>query len=201
MGRCVKPGNGVRPTGLREAYLDRLVINVSHDCNLRCTYRYAVTDAYGAPRMKLSNPVGEKIVDDFLSQFARIGTVQFFGGEPFLNASGIYYLCQYITETCDANGSPLPTFTVITNGTILNQSIIDIVNRHLPILKVSLDELAPVNDAQRIKVNGSGSYARITRNIAILKARTGEPWQIEGTFTARHLARTFSLANFMRFLS
>jgi molybdenum cofactor biosynthesis enzyme MoaA len=38
--------------------LKRLAINVSHDCNLRRTYCYADTGAYGAPRMKLSNPVG-----------------------------------------------------------------------------------------------------------------------------------------------
>ena len=99
MGRRVKPGNGAGPTGSREAYLERLVINVSHDC----TYCYADTGAYGAPRMKLSNPVGEKIVDDFYARFARIGMVQFFGGELFLNHAGIDYLCDYMTRVCARN--------------------------------------------------------------------------------------------------
>lgn len=201
MGRHVKPGNGDGPTGSREAYLERLVINVSHDCNLRCTYCYADTGAYGAPRMKLSNPIGEKIVDDFYARFAHIGMIQFFGGEPFLNHAGIDYLCDYITRVCARNDTPVPAFTVVTNGTILNEAVIDTINRHGITLTVSLDGLAPVNDAQRVYANGSGSYARVIENIAILKARTGGPGQIEGTFTAQHLESGFSLSEFMHFMA
>ncbi len=201
MGRRVKPGNGAGPTGSREAYLERLVINVSHDCNLRCTYCYADTGAYGAPRMKLSNPVGEKIVDDFYARFARIGMVQFFGGEQFLNHAGIDYLCDYMTRVCARNDTPVPAFTVITNGTILNEAVIDTINRHGIGVTVSLDGLAPVNDAQRVYANGAGSYARVIENIAILKARTGGLGQIEGTFTGQHLESGFSLSEFMHFIA
>jgi uncharacterized protein len=38
-------------------------------------------------------------------------------------------------------------------------------------------------------------------NVKALKARTGQPFQVEGTFTVRHLERDFSLADFLRFLA
>ena len=65
----------------KRPYLERLVINVTHDCNLRCTYCYADTGAYGEARGKLSAGVGEEIVESFFSRFEHIRSIQLFGGE------------------------------------------------------------------------------------------------------------------------
>ena len=187
--------------GAKQPYLERLVINVSHDCNLRCTYCYADTGAYGSGRMTLSEPIGREIVDDFFARFARIGKIQFFGGEPFLNVRGVESLCQYVTEVCQCQGVPVPAFTAISNGTIVNDRIIDLINRYNLLVTVSLDGSRAVNDSHRVYANGKGSYQRVIENIRRMKERTGQPLQIEGTYTARHVEMRFSLAEFMRFIA
>ncbi len=182
-------------------YLERLVVNVSHDCNLRCKYCYADSGTYGSERMNLSEAVGRRIVDDFLARFREIGTVQFFGGEPLLNYRGIESVCEYLTAVCRRDGVRLPGFTVITNGTVLSGEIVDLINRYKIAVTVSLDGDRQINDAQRVSASGKGSYAKIVANIRALKERTGQPMQIEGTYTAKHLDAGFSFAQFMPFLA
>lgn len=189
------------PAAAKRPFLERLVINVSHDCNLRCAYCYADTGAYGAPRTMLDGRVGRHIVDEFLSRFHRIGKIQFFGGEPFLNYRVIGSLCEHVVSRVAREGVAKPAFTVITNGTVLNDEIVDIVNRYGIVVTVSLDGDRTVNDSQRVYAGGKGSYDRIVQNIRLLKEKTGQPMQIEGTYTARHIEMNFSFEEFMPFLA
>src|SRR5215470_11659786 len=97
------PRTAARP---KRPYLERLVINVTHDCNLRCRYCYADTGAYGEARAKLQPGVGEQIVESFYARFAEIGSIQLFGGEPFLHPKGIDGLCRHIARVCEAEHAP-----------------------------------------------------------------------------------------------
>ena len=191
---------GIAPRRKR-AYLERLVINVSHDCNLRCAYCYADTGAYGDQRKLLAQPLGRKIVDDFFSRFGKVGRIQFFGGEPFMNVRGIEDLCGYITETCRNESMPLPRFTLISNGTLVNDDVIDLINRYRIAVTVSLDGTREINDANRVYASGKGSYEKVIENIRILKDRTEEPKQIEGTYSAKHVEQDFSIADFLKFMA
>jgi uncharacterized protein len=177
------------------------VINVAHDCNLRCSYCYADTGAYGEARGRLSPGVGEAIVETFFSRFAEIGQIQLFGGEPFLNLRGIDNLCGHVARVAEREGAPMPRFTTVTNGTLASQAVIDLINTHRIVVTVSLDGERKLNDAHRLDVRGAGSFDRVIAGIRRLKAATGQPTQIEGTFTAAHLASDVSLAEFMRFVA
>jgi uncharacterized protein len=195
-------GPEARPPRLRakRPYLERLVINVTHDCNLRCTYCYADTGAYGEARGKMTAGVGEEIVETFYSRFEEIGQIQLFGGEPFLNVKGIDGLCRQVKAICAREGAPLPRFTTVTNGTVVSPTVIELIKAHDIQITVSLDGGKQVNDAQRVYAHGRGSFDRVVANIRRLKAETGQPTQIEGTFTAAHLDAGFSLAEFIRFV-
>jgi len=204
MKLAARKGGGDAPApGARakRPYLERLVVNVAHDCNLRCTYCYADTGAYGEARSKLTAGVGEAIVETFFSRFAEIRTLQLFGGEPFLNVRGIDGLCRHVAKVAEREGAPMPVFTTVSNGTLVNDAVIDLINTHRIVVTISLDGDKQVNDAQRIYAHGGGSFDRVTVNIRKLKAMTGQPVQIEGTFTGAHMASDFSLAEFMRFIA
>ena len=149
----------------------------------------------------LPESLGRRTVEEFLSRFERIGSIQFFGGEPFLNYRVIKILCAYVSEMCAERGTEPPLFTVITNGTVLNDAILDMVNEFRMCVTVSLDGLEDFNDAQRIYADGSGSFTKIIENVKVLKEYTGQPFQVEGTFTAAHLHEQFSLSQFMQFLA
>lgn len=190
----------VKPTrGRKRPYLERLVINVSHDCNLRCTYCYADTGAYGAPRMRLEAETGREIVETFFSRFREIGTIQFFGGEPLMNWKGVERLCQDIEEVRLAEGAPAPKLTMSSNGSIVTPPILEMLRRYQISVTVSLDGDSAMNDAQRVYPGGGGSWERVVANILWMKAEVGQPSQIEGTYTRRHLDAGFDIAAFLRF--
>jgi len=190
---------GATPARAKRPPLERLVINVSHDCNLRCLYCYADTGAYGAPRAKLTDEKAIQIIDSFYSRFESIDAIQLFGGEPFLNLGGIEAVCDYVLEVCAREGAPLPRFTAVTNGTLFSPAVVEIINRYGLTLTVSLDGPPEINDENRVYASGRGSFHHVVETVKKLKAATGQPTQIEGTYTARHLERNFSLADFMRF--
>lgn len=186
---------------MKKPFLERLVINVSHDCNLRCRYCYAGTGSYGGQRSMLSETMGEKVIDDFFSRFERINTVQFFGGEPLLNYRVIAKICEYTSRVCEKRAVQRPAFTLVTNGTIINKAIIQIIRDYRVRTTVSLDGPQSINDSLRIYPNQSGSFNRIMANIRLLKERTGQPYQVEGTFTFQHLKQDFSMTEFMALLT
>ncbi len=183
----------------KRPYLERLVINVAHDCNLRCAYCYADTGAYRDARGVLTAGVGASIVEAFFRRFARIGAIQLFGGEPFLNVRGVDGLCRHVARVAEREGAPTPRFTAVTNGTMASSAVIETIRTHDIRVTVSLDGDRRVHDANRVFAGGGGSFDRVVANIRKLKAATGQPAQIEGTFTSAHLAAGFSLAEFLRF--
>jgi uncharacterized protein len=180
--------------------LDRLVVNVSQDCNLRCRYCYAGGGAYGGSRGLLDLARGREFVDYFLTAFGGIRSIQFFGGEPFLNVAVLDGLCAHALERSEAAGLPPPRLSVVTNGTILSEAILATIRARALSVTVSLDGPKAVNDLQRVTPSGAGSYERVVETIRTMKRETGQPAQIEGAFTASHLEGRFSLVDFMDFL-
>lgn len=180
--------------------LDRLVINLSHNCNLKCRYCYAASGSYRGPRGFLSLEMGKRILDYFYTVCHQINFIQFFGGEPLLNYKIIDPLCRYIIEESEKRNIKPPVLGMVTNGTILNKTILKTIQKYSIRVTVSLDGLSDINDSLRIFRNGVGSFKRITTNIKMMKQETGQPVRIEGTLTAEHLRRGFSLEVFMNYI-
>jgi uncharacterized protein len=181
--------------------LDRLVVNVCHDCNLRCRYCYAEGGSYGGSRDVLTAEAAHAIVDYFFSIFDTIRSVQFFGGEPFLVPDVLEATCELIARRCAREGRPRPRFSVVTNGTLIDKRALAIIRDHELAVTVSLDGPAPIHDALRVATGGGGTFASVVAGIAAMKEATGQPNQVEATFTAVHLWNDFSLVEFMDFLA
>jgi uncharacterized protein len=187
-----------RDACIRRSRLGRLVLNLSQDCNLRCSYCYAAAGGYGSRRVLMGSRRAAATADAFLARFD-LGSIQFFGGEPFLNPRAMAAVCERAAAACARDNRPVPAFTAVTNGTVLSPAIIALIRRYRIHVTVSLDGDRALHDGQRFFRNGKGSFDRIVRNIHVLQDATGEPGQIEGTFTARHLEAGFSLEDFMSF--
>lgn len=185
---------------MKRPVLTRLVVNVSHDCNLRCRYCYADAGCYGGPRGFLSLNTGKRLLDYFFSMYDAISTVQFFGGEPLLSPDVLEALCIYVLKTCRKRNISPPVFALVTNGTIVNDAILSAISKYRMQVVVSLDGPAAINDLLRVTARGSGTFKKVTANILRMKQATGQPVKIEGAFTAEHLRREFSLADFMDYL-
>lgn len=183
-------------------YLERLVLNVANYCNLDCVYCYAQGGDYGGPHEKMTYEVGRRAFDRFYALYDQIATVQFFGGEPLLNAGVIEQLCEYGWLQADKLGRPRPMYTIITNGTVMSQTIIDMIRRYEIRVTVSIDGPPEINDRLRISraVLDKGTSKIVEENIRWLKAETGQPAQAEGTFTRLHVEERCSVNDVLDYL-
>lgn len=186
------PSNNLIETISNENLIDekkrmhRVTVCVSNDCNLRCKYCYAKGGSYGKERTLMNERTARKFVDFCISSFKRIDNILFFGGEPLLNYPIIEYICKLFKEQ-SANGSlPIPSFSMITNGTLCNDKIIDLIRENISFMTVSIDGNKYVNDKNRIYRNGMGSYDKIAYFINKCKKETPTQIQFEATYTSSH---------------
>lgn len=175
----LKKNNGVKA----------LCLNIAHDCNLACKYCFASKGDYNTHRGLMSEEVACKALD-FLA--AHSGSrknieVDFFGGEPLLNFDVVKKAVAHGREI-EKEGKKKFHFTITTNGTLLNDEIIDYINENMENVVISLDGRKEVNDAMRYYRGGQGSYDRIVPLAKkLVEARNGKQYYIRGTFTAKNI--------------
>jgi uncharacterized protein len=167
--------------------LQRLVLNVANTCNLDCVYCYAQGGDYGGPRERMSFETGRAALERFFSVYEEIATVQFFGGEPLLNWKVIRDLCHYGWDLADRLGKPRPVWMMSTNGTVLNGDILQMIDDFNIKVTVSCDGPPEITDRLRPMRNGEAPSRLIVENIREMSERTGQPCQLEGTYTALHV--------------
>lgn len=177
--------------------LPRLVIHVTNDCNLRCQYCYANGGIYLSDSGKLSEDTLDLILKRFYGEFDEIQTIQFFGGEPLLNISLIEKACEKIKQIDEKRGYKT-YFGIVTNGTLIDDKFIDIVNKYNLGVTISYDGNPKINDITRINKNGRGTSAIILKNAKYLKAKTGQPTTIEVTYNQYHIDNNVSILDVVR---
>lgn len=166
--------------------LDRLVIHVSNDCNLRCTYCYAAGGAYGSHRSIVSLDMVEKALDRFYGYFDEIRNLQIFGGEPLFNMPAIRFICEYTEKKFEERGVRT-NIGIVTNGTLITDEFISLVKKYNINVTVSYDGNRKVNDFTRPFVGGKGSTESILTKAQKMYKETNQPTTIEVTYTQHHI--------------
>lgn len=166
--------------------LERLVIHVTNDCNLRCKYCYAQGGSYGGKRAMLTKEMAEKILDVFYSQFEFIQNVQMFGGEPLMNIKVMERICEYI-RCKDLQRKQKTNIALVTNATLINDEFISLVKKYEIHITVSYDGDPAVNDILRPYADGSSTSENILNNTLQLYKETNQPETIEVTYTQYHI--------------
>jgi uncharacterized protein len=135
------------------------------------------------------------ILDRFFHLFDPIDKIQFFGGEPLLNAGLIEFVCQDCRQRQQRGEiERMPKFSIVTNGTVFSAEIIGLLKRHDFSLTISLDGPEDVNDTLR----GQGTYKKIRQFVRSLE-NNQIGYSFEGTYTARHLEEGLSVCDLMNF--
>lgn len=177
--------------------LDRMVIHVSNDCNLRCTYCYAAGGAYGSNRCIVSLEMLEKILDKFYGYFDEIKNIQIFGGEPLFNMPAIQFICEYARKKSKERGFETG-FGLVTNGTLINDAFIELVEKYHINVTVSYDGDYTVNDFTRPYVNGRGSSKDVLSKALKMYEKTGQPSTIEVTYTQHHIDAKVTIVDILK---
>ncbi|SFF91583.1 uncharacterized protein SAMN05518801_103148 [Novosphingobium sp. CF614] len=156
--------------------LQALVLNVTNQCNLACTYCYEFgADKIATPqgKPKFMTPETAKASVDFLLEKSaghQAVHITFFGGETLMNFKLLREVVLYARGRAEAQGRTIG-FSLTTNATLLTDEIIAFLSEHEIGVTVSMDGPPDLQDKHRVYKSGKGSYAVIEPRLRKLIAQ------------------------------
>jgi uncharacterized protein len=157
--------------------LNSLILGVTEQCNLRCNYctfsgRYAGERLHSSQQMTWD--VAQRSIDYFLRHAGSDGekNIALYGGEPFLRSDLVVACISHIREK--SRGERSVTITVVTNGTLLDESMVDYLVANDVGIAVSLDGPPDIHDKHRVYVNGGGTHAHLMQALRSIRSRHPE---------------------------
>lgn len=173
----------------RDNVIKAQCLHVAHTCNLNCEYCFAGQGKYHGEDAIMSFETGKKALD-FLVENS--GTrknleVDFFGGEPLVNFDVVKKLVEY-ARSIEKEKNKHFRFTLTTNGVLLDDDVIDFLNKEMNNVVLSLDGRKEINDAKRKRLDGTGSYDIIVPKFKnFVQKRGDKEYYMRGTFTRNNL--------------
>jgi uncharacterized protein len=153
-----------------------LIFNTS--CNLKCRYCYVEKSA--EPGFK-DISMDDKTFDELMIYLNKLIKYQkkknpdkkkltfiYYGSEPLISKKFFINSLGIIQKICDENGIKTD-FQITTNGTLLDEEIINVIKKFKVGVSVSLDGKKEINDIMRIMKNGGGTYDKIINAIILLR--------------------------------
>lgn len=178
-------------------YLSKLVLLISHACNMKCDY--CSLHEFNAQNRYMTAEVAIQAIKKVIDYYnGNIGMVLFFGGEPLLNFDTIKTIVESTRSICTENNYDIPKFGIQTNGTLITDEICQFLKRHEFIITISLDGPKYINDLQRRFSNGKGTFNKILIGIEKLKTNSIK-FNIEATITINHIIYKITLKDLLDF--
>lgn len=145
------------------------IINVTEQCNLRCTYCcysgiYENTRVHGQKSITEDDiPTLIKFIDEYAAKEPI--NISFYGGEPLLH----YELLKSVILVAEKRWEQNVSFYVGTNGTLLDQERIDWLVEHHVMIAISVDGTREFHDRYRKSSHGNGSFNKTYSALSYLK--------------------------------
>jgi len=149
------------------SYNGGLWLNLSHACNLNCTYCYADHGKYGGESTLMSTDIAQECIDFWFSKIDKSKKefdIVFFGGEPLVNKRAFFYAINEINKKLSSIDAR-PKYLMTTNGTILDEDIMNALKENYFDLTVSIDGLEFIHNANRSYLSGKDSYNDVEENL------------------------------------
>lgn len=142
-----------------------LVLELTQQCNFRCEY-CIYSGAYIFERQHNETTMSMEIIDKVISSFFVNSVdppkyVSFYGGEPLL----CFDLIKYIVTTLHNLGFD-PIYSMTTNGTLMNEAIIEFIIEHKFNVSVSYDGIN--HDKYRKTLAGQVTSDKIINMLKII---------------------------------
>ena len=172
--------------------LQTLVVNVTNQCNLSCTYCYEYgedkivdTENGKQPKFMAEDTARESV--EFLLREARDNPsahMTFFGGETLLNFPVVKSTIAYARQRAAELGKEID-FSLTTNATLLRPEVIEFLAENHVGVTISIDGPEELQDKFRVFKNGTGSYDIVVPRIkALLKQHRSRPVGARVTLTS-----------------
>ena len=171
--------------------LDRCVstlqIQVTQDCNFSCRYCQFAGRNETMRRhtgKSMSEETAKKSVDFLFDHSKDVSDVfiYYYGGEPLLNFDLIRLTTKYAKQKFNEKNV---TFIAITNGALLDDSVVDFFEENDIVLIISFDgEKEIQNGHRKRKGDGGDTYDTVLGNILQIKNNHGEYYKRNVKFNA-----------------
>ncbi|MBL4935143.1 thioether cross-link-forming SCIFF peptide maturase [Clostridium sp. YIM B02515] len=169
-----------------KSFIKALCLNVAHDCNLKCKYCFADEGEYKGCRKLITLEVGKKAIDFVIEKSGPRKNIEIdlFGGEPLIVFDTIKEIIAYARQQ-EKIYNKVIRFTMTTNATLLNDEIMEFIDKEMGNIVLSIDGRKEVNDKVRVRADGSGSYDKILPKIKQMvdKRDKSKQYYVRGTFT------------------
>ena len=188
--RPAKPGPKVIP--LAPFPLTTMVLNVTNQCNLSCTYCYEygedkIVDTKNGKKPKfMSDETARQSVDFMLQESGTnpLAHLTFFGGETLMNFPVLARTMEYAKTRAAELGKQVD-FSLTTNATLLKPDIIEFLAENNVGVTISIDGPKEIQNKFRVFSNGAGSYDLVEPKIkALLQRHRTRPIGARVTLTA-----------------
>ena len=132
-------------------YIKALCLNVIHGCNLRCKYCFADEGEYNGHKGVMSLETAKKAIDYVVKRSGPRKNIEIdlFGGEPTLIMDTIKEIIKYAREN-EKKWNKNIRFTMTTNSTLLDDEMMEYMDKEMGNIILSLDGRKEVNDKVRI---------------------------------------------------
>jgi uncharacterized protein len=175
--------------------LTTMVLNVTNQCNLSCTYCYEygedkIVDTENGKKPKFMNEETARESVDFMFRQAagnRYVHLTFFGGETLLNFPVLKSTLAYARRRAEELGKRVD-FSLTTNATLLRPEIVEWLVENKVGVTISIDGPREMQDQFRVFKSGVGSYDIIAPKIReLLRQHRSRPIGARVTLTSQTL--------------
>ncbi len=150
--------------------IDKLVINNTQICNLKCTYCAAGGDGtFGDPIVKISIEKTFPQIEFIINKLDENSSlnINFMGGEPLLDPLTLKAIYDYASEKCYSKNIELKII-ITTNGTIINEKALYVLNHMKASINVSLDGPIEINDHRRPSKDNKSTTVKVIEGLRLL---------------------------------
>src|SRR6266852_8672097 len=175
--------------------LTTMVLNVTNQCNLACTYCYEygedkIVDTENGKKAKFMTEQTARESVDFMLREAgsnRTAHLTFFGGETLMNFPVLESTIRYARERAAEMGKEVD-FSLTTNATLLRPEIVEFLAENRVGVTISIDGPKEMQDQFRVFSNGKGSYDIVAPKIReLLRRHRSRPIGARVTLTSQTL--------------
>lgn len=166
----------IKPLIFKKPNIRVAVLHLTDYCNLKCKYCFIEGSL---PADYQRNDMSIEVMKASIDKFADIvnekvlpkkPSIVFYGGEPLANWQTIKFGLEYIRQK-QHNGQLMKiNKVIITNGTLLNQEMCEVLNEHNVHVGLSMDGPEEFHDRNRVYHDGTGTFKDVYKNFKLLKA-------------------------------
>lgn len=171
-------------------------------CNFACVYCYE--EGQTKRNFVMNEDILQKTIDWYKNVISKNNykkcKITLFGGEPLLHKDLIRKFVTEIYEYTNKNKVELK-FGIITNGYLIDQEIVDFMNRHgLEEIQITIDGVGKIHDERRPLRNGGPTFDIIINNIKHIAKFNGR-FLFRVSFDKNNIPHVKELLNYLKNLN